>query len=245
MMDAIKKVLPPVMVRMIQKAHRKAVLRAYRGKTTREVFTRIYETGAWGKASEGSGPFCSGIGSHDPLIVDPYVKAVSAALMSFDSPPDVVDLGCGDFAVGSRIRRYCGNYIACDVVEPLVAHNRRVFGDLGVDFRVLDIVNDSLPAGDVVFIRQVLQHLSNEQVGTVVSKLLGKYRYLVLTEHIPGEEGFTPNLDKPAGPDIRLYVGSGLDLKAEPFNLQAIEERNICEVRVDGSIVRTMLFRLS
>lgn len=85
--------------------------------------------------------------------------------------PDVVDLGCGDFKVGSQLRPWCGRYTACDVVPDLIAFNRTAFTQLDVDFRVLDMVEDPLPAGDVVFVRQVLQHLSNAAISKAIAKI--------------------------------------------------------------------------
>ena len=39
-------------------------------------------------------------------------------------PGAVVDLGCGDFTVGSKIRPLCGAYVACDVAAPVIAWNQ-------------------------------------------------------------------------------------------------------------------------
>jgi hypothetical protein len=93
------------------------------------------------------------------------------------------------------------------VVPSLIDRNRRLFASLDVDFRVLDMTTDPLPPADVVFLRQVLQHLSNGQIHAVVSKITTAYRYLVLTEHLPALDTFTPNLDKAVGPQTRLNSG--------------------------------------
>ena len=85
-------------------------------------------------------------------------------LRTLDYKPDVVDLDCGDFHVGSRLRCLCSGYVACDIVEPLIAFNAKTFEGLGVDFRTLDLTKDELPSGEVVFVRQVLQHLSNDDI---------------------------------------------------------------------------------
>ena len=80
-----------------------------------------------------------------------------------------------------QIRANCSNYVACDVVPDLIARNKQVFKELNVDFRVLDMSGEALPDGDIVFIRQVLQHLSNEHIGNVVNKIY-QFKYLILTE---------------------------------------------------------------
>ncbi|MBL9050811.1 MAG: class I SAM-dependent methyltransferase [Tabrizicola sp.] len=203
----------------------------------RQAFSHIYRHRLWG----GTG-FYSGAGSHDPGIVTPYVDAIRTWAMG-QGPLDAVDLGCGDFHVGAAVRPLFRDYVACDVVPDLIAHHQTGPHAGNVDFRCLDLARDPLPAGDVVFIRQVLQHLPNAMVQDLIPRLYA-YRWLVLTEHLPSTPGFTLNLDKPIGPGIRLKIGSGIDLTAEPFLLRALEERVMCEVPQFGGLVRTTLYRL-
>lgn len=210
-----------------------------KAKDAKDVFSRIYAKGYWGKSENGDDKFYSGSGSHNREIVETYVKSVNGFLASFNRKPDVVDLGCGDFAVGSRIRPFCGKYIACDVVDALIERNRRKFHDADIDFRIVDITADELPAGEVVFIRQVLQHLSNADILKVVPKLAAKYKFLILTEHLPLTADFEPNLDKARGADVRINKGvggSGVVLTASPFNLAAAKVTRLCEVRHDIGI---------
>jgi len=213
--------------------------------STRDIFTQIYSQRLWGGAPSISQPFFSGIGSLDPQLVGAYVAAVRGVLAEFPSKPDVVDLGCGDFRVGAQIRDLCGGYVACDIVAPLIEDNRRRYAHTDTDFRVLDVTREALPAGEIAFVRQVLQHLSNAEVAAAVSQLAATYRYLIITEHLPNGS-YVPNLDKPTGNDIRLhYAGSGIDVTLPPFNLQALEVRCLCEGPQLGGVVKTCLYRLS
>jgi SAM-dependent methyltransferase len=219
-------------------------LRTYREKRLRrrlarsslqEVFTIIYAERLWGRPAEGKGAFFSGSGSHDPPIVERYVEAVSDWLRTLDCRPDVVDLGCGDFAVGAKLRRFCSGYIACDVVEPLIKWNRKRYAGLNVEFRVLDLTREELPHGRVAFLRQVLQHLGNRDISAIVPKVQKQYEYLIVTEHFHGYG----NRDKRTGPDWR-----GVVLTDEPFNLQVRETRLLCEVPEHGGMIRTFLYRM-
>jgi SAM-dependent methyltransferase len=212
--------------------------------STKEIFTRIYQERSWGRARNSSQRFYSGSGSSDPSLVEPYVAAVRQALVEFPSQPSVVDLGCGDFQVGAQIRRLCSGYVACDIVEPLIEHHRKHYQHLNTEFRVLDITRDELPAADVVFIRQVLQHLSNAEITAAVQKIAKTYRYLILTEHLP-KGSYVPNLDKPTGRDIRLQYDSGIDLTLPPFSLPVSEAKSICEVPKMGGIIRTTFYTLA
>jgi len=207
--------------------------------TSKEAFTNVYKKSLWGKSDDSE--FYSGTGSHSAEIVFNYLDAVERFLMSFEKKPDVVDLGCGDFAVGLEIKNLCENYIACDVVEQLITVNKEKFKEIKVDFRVLDITSDDLPDGQVVFIRQVLQHLSNKMILAVLHKLQ-KYRYIVLTEHLPAAVNFDANIDIPVGLGIRLSLGSGVVLTREPFNFIPVKETVLCEVEEEGGLIRTILY---
>jgi 2-polyprenyl-3-methyl-5-hydroxy-6-metoxy-1,4-benzoquinol methylase len=217
----------------------------YKGLSTQQIFTKIYESGAWGKSDDPGQTFFSGSGSHESTVVSPYIQAVQDFLTGLPMKPTVVDLGCGDFFVGSKIRHLCSIYTACDIVPSLIKFNREKFQHLDVNFRVLDLAEDDLPNAEVVFIRQVLQHLSNEQIAKAIPKIARQFKFLVLSEHLPADAQFIANADKPSGPDIRMHEGSGLVLTLPPFNLPAIEERVICEVPEYGGIIRTIVYKFS
>jgi SAM-dependent methyltransferase len=214
---------------------------AFAGDDAVQVFSNVYKSGIWGRKSGTD--FYSGGGSHDPHLVDPYVKAVVGFLSSLSSKPSVVDLGCGDFNVGSQIRPSCDRYIACDVVPDLIDHNRTAFCDLDVDFRCLNAVLDDLPDADVVFLRQVLQHLSNDQIGKVLPKLQ-RYRYLVLSESLPVKPGFLPNLEKQTGPGMRVASRSGVVITEPPFSLPFVAEQDICLAVNQATLIRTTVYQL-
>jgi 2-polyprenyl-3-methyl-5-hydroxy-6-metoxy-1,4-benzoquinol methylase len=129
-------------------------------ETEQEIFERIYRYKLWGGRKTFWRRFYSGTGSFESQIVEPYVEAVLPLL----SGKRVVDIGCGDFTVGRRLVDSTKSYDACDIARPLIEHNRRKFKSRGLEFYVLDAVNDSLPDGDVVLLRQVLQHLCNKSV---------------------------------------------------------------------------------
>lgn len=212
------------------------------GVPLREVFNRVYLNKQWGSEFD----YNSGGGSHDPKVVNAYVCAIKDFLRTFKDKPNVVDLGCGDFAVGSQIRPACNGYIACDIVPSLIERNRRVYKDLAVEFRCLNMVDEKLPDGDVVFIRQVLQHLSNDQILKILPKLQ-KYRYLVLTEHLPKARKFVSNIEKPAGPHIRVGANSGIVLTDPPFRLASRSARELLTVNDsdDFGLIRTIVYQLN
>ncbi len=243
--NAVKKILPRALVRAISSYRLRRRIRLYSGRlSNKEVFTKIYKERTWGLPDDPSGEYYSGSGSHDPSVVETYTNAIGQFLRSFEKKPDVVDIGCGDFSVGSRVRPLCGVYTACDIVEPLIAFDKGKYKSLNVDFRVLDITKDSLPAADVIFLRQVLQHLSNAEIMAALPEIAKKYKYLVLSEHLPSSESFTPNLDIPTGPLYRVPINSGVVLTSPPFNLKTKEETVLCQFAEHGGIIKTILYKL-
>ena len=124
--------------------------------TTQEIFETIYRDKIWGGRKRFWKRFHSGSGSTGQDVIEPYVNAVRDVICG----KDVVDIGCGDFNIGRRICGFARRYIACDIARPVIEYNRYRFKRLpSVEFRVVDAVNDLLPSGEVVVLRQVLQHL--------------------------------------------------------------------------------------
>lgn len=208
---------------------------------TKDAMAQIYEDNLWGKSESG---FYSGIGSHHPELIEPYVDAVRSFVTSIETPLVVCDLGCGDFNVGKELVHYSKKYIAADIVPELIERNRETFTGENLEFRCLDIASDKLPSGDCIILRQVLQHLSNREVQRVVNKLVD-YKYVILTEHLPEGE-FTPNKDIISGQGIRLKKQSGIDLLVSPFNLEVKEEKQLLSqpAKDSNGLIVTTLYRM-
>lgn len=208
---------------------------------TKEVMNQIYEKNLWGG---NENEFYSGEGSHNPEIVEPYLQTLKSFLSSFENPLTVCDLGCGDFNVGQHLVKYTKQYFAIDIVPDLIAHNREKFKADNLEFQCLNIVTDELPKGDCLILRQVLQHLSNQEVQEILNKLKS-FNYLILSEHVPTGE-FIPNLDIISGQGIRLKKKSGLDITKKPFNFKFKKEQELLRYEFqDGkSAILTVLYEI-
>jgi len=202
----------------------------------KDVFSSIYRDKVWG----GGGEFNSGFGSHDPAVTEPYVAAISEFLGNLASKPVIVDLGCGDFAIGSQLVGLSQRYVGCDIVQELIEYNKKTFVSDNLTFQTVNIASDSLPTGDVAFIRQVLQHLSNAHISAILPKLK-QFQYLVVTEDLP-TVAFLPNRDKPTGAGTRGDWKSGVVLDNPPFSLKCSSKRVLCSVIHGHRHIETTLF---
>jgi len=205
---------------------------------TKDAMEQVYKLKLWG---DNKSEFYSGYGSHLPEIVNPYLTTITSFLKSFKEPIDVVDLGCGDFNIGSQLVKHTKKYVAVDIVPSLVEYNKEKFKVVNLEFHCLDIAVDYLPSGDCAILRQVLQHLSNTEVQQTLNKLTN-FKYAIITEHIP-EGDFTPNKDIISGQGIRLKKQSGIDVLAPPFNFKVKKEQELVSFKLDnnkGVIVTTL-----
>jgi len=203
----------------------------------RDTFTTVYRERHW--SSGQSTPFDSGSGSAS-MYAALYCELVNSFIKE-RQVHTVVDLGCGDFRIGSEIAACGVNYVGIDIVPDLVSHLRNQFEDQRVNFECLDATVDSLPVGDLVLVRQVLQHLTNRQIQSVLERL-GQYKYAIVTESVALGKNIIPNRDKIHGPDIRLYSSSGVFLDKPPFNLP-VDELLRVPVSPHEVIVTTLIRR--
>ncbi len=242
----LKSVTPALVLETYRNVRKQRSHARNRHRTTEAVFTEIYQKNIWGGEP---GTFCSGTGSRDSAVVEPYIESMKRELGRIGAAHlTAVDLGCGDYSIGARLSASCGHYIGIDVVRALVDHNNARFGNDRVLFHHIDIVRDELPAGDICFVRQVLQHLSNDQIVTVLAKL-HQYRYVFITEHLPSPDRLVQkNMDKPHGGDIRVSSGSGVFLGTSPFLVAPRLLQHILDVPgheapvgQDPGIIRTYL----
>jgi len=206
--------------------------------STKATMEQIYQNKLWG-GKVGLDDFYSGNGSHDSELISPYLEAVIQFLQSFKTKISLCDLGCGDFNVGSNLVEYSRFYIGVDIVSDLIERNKKLYP--AFEFKCLDISEDNLPDADCAIIRQVFQHLSNVEITKIVKKL-SKYKYIVLSEHIPNGD-FEPNKNKISSLGIRLKSNSGVDISKAPFNFKFKNSKELVSVedkKWKGRIVTTL-----
>lgn len=243
----LKKNTPEIILNIYRKMCRELKYRKthfmIKNLTLDQKFNYIYKNKFWGSKTDKE--FYSGEGSHDPKIANPYVEIITKFLSKLSNPV-VVDLGCGDFNIGSKISHLSKKYYAIDLVEDLINYNKENFKNENLIFSKLDITKDTLPNGDVCLVRQTLQHLSNEDIFSFINNINGKYKFLIVTEHLPGAN-FNANSNIGTNPDTRQLFNSGVVLHKPPFNLKFKSFKKLLNVNIDdddSSIVETVLYEL-
>jgi hypothetical protein len=186
-----------------------------------EAFDQVYKKGLWGRGDASSGP-----GSEN-VFADRYVAFVQdyAAKHTLRT---VVDGGCGDFQVGSRLASSFDRYTALDVSPFIIDINKRRYAQDSalqhVNFGVADMTSAAFPPADLILIRQVLQHLTNAQIEQVLRNLeAGTWRRVLITEDVcdPANRP-TPNIDLLThSVRTRTPLGSGVFIDKAPFNRAA------------------------
>jgi SAM-dependent methyltransferase len=210
--STIKQYVPSSILSGVSNFRLRRAMNRSKGRTPAQIFGEIYERNAWGGEA---GNFSSGSGSAE-RVNDDYVELV-LSLIRRGNVRSIVDLGCGDFKVGARMVESGVSYIGCDVYPKLIEQNSRKFGRANVTFRVLDIVADPLPEGDLCIIRQVFQHLSNDNIVEVLRKAR-IYPLVLITDEQISDDDASSNANILPFHGTRRVFGQGLKLERAPFD---------------------------
>lgn len=105
----------------------------------------------------------------------------------------------------------------------MIEHHQAQHSGGRVSFRRLDIVAEAPPSGHVCLVRQVFQHLSNEEIRQALRNLSG-FPVIYVTEGQPEFPSGPLNPDKEPGSTVRFDWrtgrGRGVELGAPPFSLR-------------------------
>src|SRR5262249_22978166 len=136
-------------------------------------------------------------------------RTLLSEFMAANAVRSVTDLGCGDWQFSHLVDWSRVQYLGVDVVPEIVARNRARFAAPNIRFEEFDSIDD-LSGGDLVLLKEVLQHLPNRVIIEYLAAIRTKYRFALLTNGVePAERA---NLDIATG-DWRP-----LRLQDAPFN---------------------------
>ena len=163
------------------------------------VFNTIYDRSIWGGGS--------GAGS-SPQIARPYMSFLQAFLNN-NPIRSIVDIGCGDWQFSQFINWGDRDYLGIDIVPSVIEANNARFAKSSISFVCANPLDDNFdpPSGDLLLLKDVLQHLSNANVQKLLD-LTPRFKYSLITN------AYAPTNDDCENGDTRP-----LDIRAAPFNL--------------------------
>ncbi len=210
--------------------------------SNKDVFSYIYKNNVWGTSEQDESPFFSGGGSHESNVIDPYISLLKSIIEN-NKIESVFEIGCGDFNIMNQVLETCTwpcKYTGMDVVDELVQFNREKYGNNRISFVSGDASSDTviLPNAELLIIRQVLQHLDNSCISSILSHL-PEYRYALITEHVSDNKDIQYNIDKPVGEHIRLLMNSGVYIEHAPFNITNVV--HLLSIPSGKGVIRTSL----
>ena len=130
----------------------------------KETFTDIYVNRKW---DEPNKPNESASGNGSTLDFTRNLRKELPKLFDVFAIQSVFDAPCGDLNWMSRVLAECSNitYNGGDIVEPLIDRLTEQYADRPhINFVNIDIINDKLPAADLMLCRDCLFHLSEENI---------------------------------------------------------------------------------
>jgi hypothetical protein len=192
-------------------SHESATSTKEQGKVEK-VFTHIFEQNIWTSRETASGR------GSELKVTKPIRQAISSLIKTFNIT-SIADAPCGDFNWMKHVDLGSCNYIGLDIVKTIIDQNTQFFASPSRTFKHLNLIEDRINTVDLIICRDLLAHLTNNEVLEVLRnfKKSGS-KYLLVTTNTRVNQ----NNDISTG-DWRL-----LNLEKSPFNfpkpLAMIEE---------------------
>lgn len=146
----------------------------------------------------------------------PYVDFLQAFIKE-NAIRSVVEVGCGDWSISRYIPWGDIQYHGYDVVKNVVEQNKKKYGRANVQFTHADALSSDLPSADLLICKDVLQHLSNEEIIHFLAKT-DKFKHCLITNDIN-------RVDKTVEHNTPIQTGKyrPLDLSHKPFKANGIK----------------------
>jgi len=169
---------------------------------TKDKFTEIYKNNLWNNEESRSG-------GGSTLRRTVKIRAGIQELLVEQGIKSICDAGCGDFNWMKTAEIKNIKYIGVDIVSDLIAANKKRYEGRNISFIELDIIRDDLPSVDLILCREVLFHLSFQDIcAAIVNFRRNKSKYLLAT-HYPY---ISENID------IQTGQCRGINFQKAPLN---------------------------
>jgi SAM-dependent methyltransferase len=164
------------------------------------TFETIYRSNLWGRGS--------GLGSdlRSTILYVAYVQH----LIGRCNVRTIVDLGCGDWQFSKYLDLKGCAYLGVDIVASVIAANIAAYARDNIRFENADITSFEVPECDLLLCKDVMQHLTNGNVRSILDRRHAAQIALFTNDYHPANE------DSPSGSTRPL------DITAPPFSVAAI-----------------------
>jgi len=167
----------------------------------RDIFNEIYGRNLWG-AGSGTGSLVETTVAYRQFLHN-FIRT--------NQIRSVVDIGCGDWQFSKLIDWSGISYTGIDVSDVVLA-NTQTFARDGVNFLHADARTDPLPKADLLIMKDVMQHWSNDDILTFLPRL-SHFQQALITN------GFHPSLTALINNDIPAGSFRPVDLRSSPFGV--------------------------
>jgi hypothetical protein len=121
---------------------------------------------------------------------------------------NMLDIPCGDFFWMKEVDLSSITYLGVDLVDGQIDFNKKKYPK--IDFKVLNMVEDSLPKADLVFTRDCLVHLNYDNIKLFIDELIRNGSKYLMATHCPEVE---------TNMELNGIIGwRPLNLEKAPFN---------------------------
>jgi len=170
----------------------------------KKVFHWIYNNNFW---AQKKGVPLSGPGS--TLESTETLRLMLPVIIKVVGATSILDAGCGDFTWMQDTELGVEKYIGVDIADFVINQNNKKYANSYRSFYLKDVVKDPLPQVDIIFCRDCLAHLSNEDIILAIKNFKQSGAKYLLTSTYPK---VTVNNDIASG-NFR-----GVNLRAYPFH---------------------------
>jgi SAM-dependent methyltransferase len=141
----------------------------------KDIFSNIYDNHGFGSLESRSGPGST-------LDETQKLRESIKKIIKDKNIKSVVDIPCGDFNWMKEIVFNFDSYIGGDIVKKAIEENNERYSNSRIKFIEFDIVNDEIPNGDLLIVRDIIGHFPIEDGVKILKNILNsKCKYLLST----------------------------------------------------------------
>ena len=180
----------------------------------KDNFTKIYTENIWGEPSSmpnrNNKNFYSGGGTDPDNDKDNiYINTLQSYIDRKDIK-SVIEIGCGDWGVSSRIDWSSVDYTGYDVVEDLIEYNNNNYSKENIRFLCnSNIITENNITADLLIVKDVFQHLPPSYYVDFIKSIPTNFKYNLITNDFADDNS-----------SIEFGGYTGNNFSKNPFNMK-------------------------